>query len=375
MGTIAYLWLHQDDEDLRQRRLRSFSQQVDTIYVFAVVLAMIGMIISLLSAIATLFFRADRVISMAQPPFLYLICLACLLMASSLYFTAITIFNSFSHEKKTDSQREQDNKILNAACVSQVWLKYMGSLILYSALFSKLWRVDKVCSSQFRRTEVRVRNVIIPLLTILIVGCAVLAAWTVDNPPTFESLASEPSSSTSATKRRIRIGFCTRHPIYNTFMITLIELSAIGALLMACKTQHLREEISDSRLVQKTLFAHVIISLLSLIVVHGGYYIQKSSLLTISVVLAEFFTATIPLFFLIVPKIFSAVYKWRTGELPNGIRLVGGKVQITGLAAATETYIMGQHGPSSAEEPLVLDKTLSLCCSLAESSQRQLNSN
>ena len=365
MNKIETLWSYYDeDESSFQRNLQStesddFNQNVvHDIYVLALILATIGLIVSLFSALFIFVFRSHRILSMAQPPFMCLICLGCLLMAVSLYFTAITIDGSINDYNNSNEDSHSD-RLLDVSCVFQTWFQYMGDLILYTALFSKLWRVHKVCSSHFRRTEVKVQNVIIPLLMILIAAVGVLIAWTVDDPPSFENLVFESSSSESSTRRTIRIGFCTRHPIYNTVMLSLIELSGIVALWMSCKTQNVRSDISDSTSVQKTLFAHVIINLLALILLNLGYFIQNFSLMMITMVLSEFLTAIIPLCFLIFPKIYCIVYEWKTGELPDGI-IKKVQIHVTGIETTTTdtTTIMTKtnmgNRPSSAEEPLVL---------------------
>ena len=50
----------------------------------------------------------------------------------------------------------------------------------FCALFTKLWRVDKVL--QFRRRAVSISNVIKPLVVVMALAIAILTAWTVVDP-------------------------------------------------------------------------------------------------------------------------------------------------------------------------------------------------
>jgi hypothetical protein len=146
-------------------------------------------------------------------------------------------------------------------------------------------------------------------------------------------------------------------------MVCLVEVSGIVALWMSCKTQHMRSDISDSTCVQKTLFAHVLINLLALILLNLGYFVQSFSLITITMVLAEFLTAIIPLCFLIYPKTYYVVHEWKTGELPDGI-IKKVQIHVTGIQTTRDTTTtltnnIGHQPSSTADEPIVLDQETS----------------
>jgi hypothetical protein len=74
-----------------------------------------------------------RILRAAQPEFLYLIAFGAAVQASSI----VAMSNDESYGWSTEA--------LSHACVASAWLLPFGTLILiYGALFTKLWRVNKV---------------------------------------------------------------------------------------------------------------------------------------------------------------------------------------------------------------------------------------
>ena len=86
--------------------------------------------------IYTIIKRKHRIIRMAQPPFLYMICTGSLLLATSIIPLLM------------DEGIGMDKISLSRACTSTMWFACIGFVVTFSALFSKLWRLNKVCESK-----------------------------------------------------------------------------------------------------------------------------------------------------------------------------------------------------------------------------------
>lgn len=109
-------------------------------------------------------YRAIHPVRAAQPLFLGIL----LLGSTSVGFCIIT--NSFDESWGwTEAQ-------LSAACTTTPWLLICGVQLIYSSLFCKLSRIDKVL--QFRRRKVTVGQVIWPMAAIFAVVLILLTAWT-----------------------------------------------------------------------------------------------------------------------------------------------------------------------------------------------------
>ena len=75
--------------------------------------------------------KKHSVIHMSQPPFLIMICVGTLLMSIAIIFVVLD-------DSVTSAA------VLDVTCSASVWLVSLGFVISFSALFSKLWRVNRV---------------------------------------------------------------------------------------------------------------------------------------------------------------------------------------------------------------------------------------
>ena len=194
-----------------------------------------------LVAAATAFIFVNQsvaVIRQAQPTFLYILMLGCALMTSSIF--------TFSFDKVygwTDAS-------LDRACLSAPWLVSLGYIFIYSALFMKLWRLNKVLS--FRRRKVKVRQVFGPFLVICLCTVAVLIAWSVIDP-----LSWKRTEINEATEESY--GRCiSRHA--NTFLIPLVALMGISTsacAVMAWITKDVDSRFAESKFIFYTIFVQI----------------------------------------------------------------------------------------------------------------------
>jgi 7 transmembrane sweet-taste receptor of 3 GCPR len=94
-------------------------------------------------------FSKDNVVLRAQPFFLKMLCVGSILMSTSIFTLS------------WDEGAGWSDRQLDIACTLTPWFFFIGQILTFCALFTKLWRVDKVL--QFRRRVVTVRNVMGPL--------------------------------------------------------------------------------------------------------------------------------------------------------------------------------------------------------------------
>ena len=73
---------------------------------------------------------------------------------------------------------------LDIACMSVPWLYVLGFIIIYSALFSKTWRINKIFKGarSFERVTVKPRDVLIPFIVLMISSLTLLSVWTALDP-------------------------------------------------------------------------------------------------------------------------------------------------------------------------------------------------
>jgi hypothetical protein len=115
--------------------------------------------------------RKSRLVTASQPEFLYLLCFGAALVATSLVFLSFDERQGFS------------NKQLSSMCSAFPWFFVIGYLVMYAALFSKLWRLSKLLS--MRRRAIGVKQVLLPFCVIIAASLIVLVVWQVVDPYTW----------------------------------------------------------------------------------------------------------------------------------------------------------------------------------------------
>jgi len=198
--------------------------------------------LSIACAAWTFWYRSNRVVLASQPPFLYMVCVGILILASSIIPLGI------DDEKHSLSA-------CSIACMSFPWLISIGFVTAFSALFSKTWRVVKLTNSarHIRRIKVTVSDVMVPFLVLMSLNVAVLLTWTIVDPLQYERRA---SAGTDAWNRVYRsyYGSCYDLGDYKggaipyVVPIIVINLTVIViANIQAYRARHIETAYSESK--------------------------------------------------------------------------------------------------------------------------------
>jgi 7 transmembrane sweet-taste receptor of 3 GCPR/Receptor family ligand binding region len=230
--------------------------------IFGLILAGILQLITVGWIVWTLHNRNKDVVRASQPIFLCLICIGTLTMSSSIYTvsmqerpdelsrtTILVVDNDDNNEyDNSDSNGSSFNR-LDAACMATPYLLSLGFVIIFSALFSKTWRLNIILQSAMamKRVKVRVQDVLLPFGILLTLNIAVLVSWTiiaplqwvrytVDNYDNYrrsvESIGSCRAIGNTSDDNRIVI----------SFMITLFAIN-VSALLFAMYQAYLSRKL------------------------------------------------------------------------------------------------------------------------------------
>ena len=278
-------------------------------------------------------YRQHIIVSVGQPFFLGLVCIGVIFSSIGLYLSAVVE----AGVPTRDEGRE------DMVCVAQSWFYAMGSITVYMALVCKLWRVFRLTRS-FQRRKIKAKHAVAPLVFMAVASVAVLIAWTIVDPPTWEqhafSISGIEGDEIGATFTIQTIGFCDTGVSFSYSLTGLTALAVLSALIMAWKTRNIREDLTDSRRIFQTLLCHFLLFLVVIGGTIGSVFLESYALYYFSTDVASFLSNFATLALLIVPKIYYVVYERKTGELParaktgQGIQQIGlgqGQVHITGL--------------------------------------------
>ena len=147
--------------------------------------------------------RLDAVVRAAQPGFLIMIAAGVLILAASLI--------PLSFDDGGDSGQSQGEHYVSSTvgefseafrvglCMSVPWLAFTGFSIIFSALFAKTWRVNRIVrgvmlpsnGNQERAQIANERDVLVPFAFLLTCNWAILLAWTLWEPLSYSRLELE----------------------------------------------------------------------------------------------------------------------------------------------------------------------------------------
>lgn len=264
-------------------------------------LIMAGVIIFLSVAFATwtMTNRSVPVVLTSQPIFLLLICAGTFFLASTII--PLSIDDDVSSSDGCD-----------IACMTVPWLSSTGFALVFSALFAKTWRVNRLFrDSSFRRIKVNVSEVMTPLIVVMFLNWAVLVTWTAISPLQWNR---EPTSFDAFDREVSSRGYCTSDH-FLLFVIILLVID-LGALSVAAYQSYLARKIStqfaeSEYIAQNCMLLVSFVGIPTMIIVSDeprAYYFVMASII--------FVLCASVLLFIFVPKIIYA----RANDGMDGIK-------------------------------------------------------
>lgn len=202
----------------------------------------------LICVLWTILHRKDLVVRAAQPFFLFMVAGGVLILATSLIpltFDDGGVAYSLSSKEAV------------TICMSVPWLAFTGFTVIFSALFSKTWRINRLFYSKvsMARMQVTEKDVLSPFLVLLTSNIIVLACWTAIDPLTYVRHENE---GTDYWNRVISTyGVCKS----DTAMVFLAPLAAINlgvvaiASWQAYQARSIKSEFSEAKYIALAVFS------------------------------------------------------------------------------------------------------------------------
>lgn len=266
-----------------------------------------------------------RVIRASQPNFL------CLLLFGAAITSLAILTVSW------DESHGWDEEALSKACMATPWLFCCGHIITYGALFSKLWRVNKVL--QFTRRKISAAAVAGPMAALLLATMVVLAAWTIHDP-----LVWTRTTINDYTGESIAQCNSDSSPIYIPLLAVVVAIPTVLTCVMAWKTKDVDETFTESSWIFTLIILQIQVIMVSfpiVVLLRGSS--TEGRYMGLVLLMATFPSSTVIL--IMVPK-FVAYFQSGTSvtsRSSGGRRSRGGSsggVQISGLSGASS---QGKH--------------------------------
>jgi hypothetical protein len=189
------------------------------------------------------FQRKSRLVTASQPEFLYLLCFGAALVATSLVFLSFDERQGFS------------NKKLSSMCSAFPWFFVIGYMVMYAALFSKLWRLSKLLS--MRRRAIGVKQVLLPFCVVIAASLIVLVVWQVVDPYTWvrSEINDDPLATLGECQSRDRADDGLLPYIIPLLFLFFIITSMTA--VVAWRMKDVQAELSESKWIFFGIITHI----------------------------------------------------------------------------------------------------------------------
>jgi hypothetical protein len=206
----------------------------------------VSLVCSVAFAVMVYVHREKALIKSNQPFFLYVLLMGTFVMAFSVLF--LSFDESTLGVKAEEVQAAEEPGFLDVACTIFPWFLCVGYVLIYSALFMKLWRINRVLSGI--RSKVEVKQVVWPAVTLLGITAIILAVWTGVDPFEWERFPVDENEPLGES-----YGQCSSsHSLVFVIILALVMLAAtILAGFMAWKTKDVDSKFSESSWIFTTI--------------------------------------------------------------------------------------------------------------------------
>jgi gamma-aminobutyric acid type B receptor len=128
----------------------------------------------------------------------------------------------------TTFQEPLPERLLDVACMLDIYLFSLGFSTTFAALFSKTWRINIVHANarKFRRVTIRARDVLLPFAVLTVLNMVILVTWTIVAPLKWERIIEAEDVFGQPTESR---GTCFSS-VYYRDSTTTIFMCFLGAV-------------------------------------------------------------------------------------------------------------------------------------------------
>ncbi|KAL7549918.1 hypothetical protein ACHAWF_013171 [Thalassiosira exigua] len=245
--------------------------------------------------------RKNRVVKMSQPMFLSMVCFGVLVLSSAIF--PLGIDDSVATVRGCD-----------AACASIPWLVSTGFSFVFAALFSKLWRLNRVFSAAktFRAVVLKEKDVLRPLAVLMSLNFVLLLSWTLVDPLRWKRVYVDELTS---------YGRCVAEgSAWKGFISALALLNFVALLvanIQAYKARFITDELAESKYIGLTTLSMLqifVVGVPLLVIVYdnpSAYFFVWTGII--------FVVSTSILMLIFAPKVMTV--RERKNQGPTGTRM------------------------------------------------------
>jgi 7 transmembrane sweet-taste receptor of 3 GCPR len=345
VGNTSFLYFDgTTNEPMPRRDAVNANYHSRGIQITGFILAGIAFVFAIVSGCWVFVNRKHKLVKASQPEFLYILCVGAGLVAPSSIFFAFDENNGLTEQQ------------LSGLCSTFPWLFVVGYLLMYCALFSKLWRLSMLL--QMRRKAIHFQHVLLPCVILLTCSIVVLIIWQIVDPLSWNrkgiSAVGEPYET---------YGECNSEK-YGVLpflipLLLLIGLAVITTAVFSWRLRNVQSELVESQWIFAGIFLQIQTWLVGIPVLLVTHAVSIDAVYFMIVVLTFTFSTSL-VGVVIGPKMVALVREKYFGEAKpkTKISIRGGSTHVSGLTIPTASNSAGEAGflfPSTSRRSTASD--------------------
>merc|ERR1712048_158164 len=281
--------------------------------------------------------RDNHIVKASQPLFLYILLMGCAMVASVPFFQGMDEKSGWSKDS------------LSYACDARLWFECLGPILAYCALFTKLWRVNKVL--QFRKRKISMKAVAAPAALCVLSAIILLANSSTNNGGLFWERKLI-NGNTGESR-----GMCHHDEdgVLDVFRIIILLLGLVPVVLtglLAWKTRDVDSLYSESYYIFWLIAVQIEVALLFTPILYTLKADPNGLFISVAILCWFFAESTVTI--IMLPK-FLRVHWPRIMEPVRQTRGAGNGVVVTGMPnnqASKKNSTLVSHASSKATSSL-----------------------
>jgi gamma-aminobutyric acid type B receptor len=133
----------------------------------------------------------------------------------------------------------------DTACKTWPWFLFTGFTVIFSAIFSKLWRLNRIVGSakRFMRVKVEPRDVMLPFAALFLLNVILLSVWTATDPLVWQRISIDDLNTYGTCKPMDG----TPAKVLGSFLCMVNLGALLLAEIQAYKARNISDHLSESK--------------------------------------------------------------------------------------------------------------------------------
>lgn len=256
----------------------------------------------------TYIYRRNELVRVSQPNFLRAIAVGCFIMTTAIIPASIETEYRFQIDPTTLAFTDEPNPAVRGvdiACMAVFWLHNMGFIMMFSALFAKLWRIKRLFDGSVLRRRISERDVLKVMLMLCSLMLVIMIIFQIVAPLKWDRSITRFDSSNFRAESS---GRCQINKMSGAFLIIATVFHAcclVCAVVLSYQIRKIPVEFNEGKYVTGAIFCLCQVFMIAIPIL---FIVSSNTTAFFFVeVIIAFVEAFVVMMLIFVPKLFASL--------------------------------------------------------------------